>query len=460
MHSTNVESRTMSKVLWRLIPFLIVLYVFNYLDRINVSIAKLTMSSDLGMDEAVFGRGFAIFFIGYFLFEVPSNAMLERFGARIWIARIMISWGVVSTAFVFTQGKWSFYGLRLLLGVAEAGFFPGIVLYLTYWVPARRRAHFGAIFMTSIAIAGMIGNPLSSAIIEGLKDAAQLKGWQWVFLLEGIPTIFLGISVFLFLRDKPAKASWLTQEERDWLTSTIEKEQEHTRGGHARHGFFDGMKNWRVWMLSAVYMSIMFGFYGINFWTPTIINDTMTREFAGVLNENAIRNYAGWLSALPFVAAIVGMVGISIVADRTGKRREVLICSATTGVIGLILASYTQTTVLTVAALSLAAVGIFGSLSPFWTLPSSFLAGSAAAAGIAFINSWGNLGGGYLGNEVMGQLKKYYTGRVERPYMYGLLIDAAVLALGVGLMLAVRVKKESAASEFKPTLDSKPDIAH
>ena len=443
MDSDLLENRVVSKVMWRLVPFMIVLYIFNYLDRVNISVAKLTMNPDLGMNEDAYGTGAALFFVGYFFLEVPSNIMLERFGARIWISRIMISWGIVSTAFMFVSGQTSFYVMRLLLGAAEAGFFPGMVLFLTYWIPARQRAKAGAIFMTSIALAGVIGQPLSSAIVESMNGFWGLKGWQWVFVVEGIPTILLGCSVYFFLTDKPEKAEWLSTEERAWLCAKIDAEQAHTLSGHGHHSLLAGMGNPRVWALSAVYMSIMFGFYGINFWTTTIIKETYLREFGTGLDAAAlaaVNQRAGFLSAIPFFAAALGMVAIGLVADRTGKRRGVLICSALAGVAGLVLAAYTQTTVTTLAAFSLAAIGVFGCLSPFWTLPSAFLTGPAAAAGIAFINSWGNLMGGFIGNKAMGYMKEYYTGKVERPYMYGLLVDAAVLVVGIGILCLLKPK--------------------
>ncbi len=447
-----MEDRVVSKVMWRLVPFMMVLYIFNYLDRINISVAKLRMNPDLGMSEDGYGTGTALFFIGYFFLEVPSNIMLERLGARIWITRIMVSWGLVSTAFMFVGGQTSFNVMRLLLGAAEAGFFPGMVLFLTYWIPAKQRARAGAIFMTSIAMAGVIGQPLSSWVMESFDGTWGLKGWQWIFVAEGIPTILLGCSVYFLFTDKPSKAEWLSAEERDWLTKKIDDEQSVTRTGHGHHSFFAGMSNPHVWALSAVYMSLMFGFYGINYWTPTIIKETYMREYASGLDAAALKAvnvHVGFMSAIPFIAAIVGMVIIGFVADRTGKRRNVLVCSAITGVVGLVAAAYTQTTVTTIAALSLAAVGIFGCLSPFWTLPSEFLTGTAAAAGIAFINSWGNLGGGFIGNKTMGWLKDFYTGKVERPYMYGLLIDAAVLVAGIAVVLLVRTKPRK--TDLEPT---------
>jgi sugar phosphate permease len=436
-----IETRVLRKVIWRLVPFMMLLYMFNYLDRINISVAKLAMNPDLGMNEKMYGIGTAMFFIGYFFFEVPSNIMLERFGARIWIARIMISWGVVSAAFMFVKGATSFYLMRLLLGATEAGFFPGIVLFLTYWIPARKRAKVGAIFMTSIPLAGVIGQPLSSWIMESLNGVCGLKGWQWIFIVEGIPTILLGCTVYFFLTEKPANAKWLSPAQREWLSTTIESENALTRGSHGHHSLLQAMGNRRVWLLSLIYMALMFGFYPINYWTTTIVKESLDRD----AQSGTLR--VGLLSAVPFAAAIAGMVVISIIADRTGKRRGVMICSATAGVAGLVLAAYTQTTATTVAALSLAAVGVFGSLSPFWTLPSAFLTGTAAAAAIAFINSWGNLAGGFIGNLAMGALKDHYTGKVERPYMYGLLVDAAVLSIGIVLALGLRMRPANKGSE-------------
>ncbi|MEI6235371.1 MAG: MFS transporter [Planctomycetota bacterium] len=444
-----MEQRVVSKVIWRLVPFMMVLYVFNYLDRINISVAKLQLFDDLKFDDGIYGWGTALFFPAYFLFEVPSNMMMEKYGARVWIARIMISWGIISAAFVFLQGPWSFYVLRFLLGAAEAGFFPGMLLYLTYWIPAKHRANVGAIFMTSIALSGVIGNPLSGYIIEHMRDVWGMRGWQWLFLLESIPTILLGFTVYSFLTDKPEVAEWLAPEEREWLSKHLQDERAITKGNHNNHSLADAFKSGRVWLLSFIYLSLMMGFYGINYWTPTIVKKLLTNEYAAAakatetIAAKVSDGYVGQLSAIPFIAAIIGMLIIGRIADWTGNRKATLVCTSLIGCAGLVAASQTTTLSTTLIAMSVAAIGIFGSLAPFWTLPSSFLTGTAAAAGIAFINSLGNLGGGFVGNALKGYLMNTYG-----THTYGMMVDAGVLFIGVILVLFVHVTPQKSEADL------------
>ena len=436
----SMENRVVLKVMWRLVPFMMVLYIFNYLDRINISVAQSQLDTNLGINTEIYGWGTAMFFPAYCFFEVPSNIYLQKFGARVWIARIMISWGIVSAAFVFLQGPRSFYLLRFLLGVAEAGFFPGMLLYLTYWIPAKNRANVGAIFMTSIALSGVIGNPLSGYILDNFKNVGGLTGWQWLFLLESIPTILLGISVYYFFTDKPEDAGWLAPEEREWLATHLHKEREATKGGHGTHTLADAFGSGRVWLLSFIYLSLMMGFYTINYWTPKIVKNMLTSEAiatakaAGTEAMLVTDKRVGQLSAIPFISAVIGMVIIGRIADRSGNRKATLICTALIGCAGLIGASQTTTSTDTIIAISIAAVGIFGSLAPFWTLPSNFLTGTAAAAGIALINSLGNLGGGFAGNALIGHLMKTYN-----THKYGMMVDAGVLFAGVILILFVKL---------------------
>ena len=428
----SLEHRAVSKVLWRLVPFMMLLYWFNYLDRVNISVARFQMNGDLKFDDAIFGYGAAIFYIGYFFFEIPSNMLLEKFGARIWIARIMISWGLVSAAFTFVSSAWSFYALRILLGATEAGFFPGMLLFLTYWIPANQRARVGAIFMTSIALACALGQPLSTFILDHMKGVAGLRGWQWLFLLEGICTVLLGFSVYFFMTDKPAQARWLPDDEREWLSNHIASENARTRSGHGSHELLHALLSPRVWLLSMIYVSLMFGFYGIIYWTPIIVKDVCSAEYGLLPNDS----WYGVLSAIPYVAATLGMIVLGRCSDRMNNRRGFVAGGMTVGALSLIAASQTHSTVWTLVALSTAAIGILGSLAPFWALPSIFLTGTAAAAGLAFINSWGNLGGGFIGLWVMGYMKKEYN-----TYTYGLLCDAAMLLLGAVLLHFVKAKQ-------------------
>ena len=418
----DIETRTLSKVFWRLIPFMIFLYLLNYLDRVNISIAKLQMNAALKISETVFSTAVSAFYIGYCIFEIPSNLIMERVGARIWIARIMISWGLISAAMMFIQGPWSYYGARLLLGAAEAGFFPGMILYISYWIPQRQRAQASAWFLTSTALSGVIGMPLAGQIMK-LNGSCNLQGWQWLFLIEGSFTVLVGIVVLWYLTDKPANAHWLDEEERAWLVDHLRREQAQV-AAHDHHNIWPAFKDKKVWMLTYVYATILLSFYGIIYWTPTII-----KQVTGIQADATI----GELSAIPFVAAAVGMVLVGRSSDRSGERTRHTAFSCLAGVLGLVVACYfTSSVVLTIAGLSLAAAGTFATLGPFWAMPSSFLRGTAAAAGIAVINSVGNLGGGFIGPLVMGSLKDY-----TQTYVLGLSFYAAVLLSGFCVALSI-----------------------
>jgi len=420
------QARTVNKVMLRLIPFIVGLYVFNYLDRVNVAFAKLTMNADLGFSETVYGFGAGIFFAGYFIFEVPSNLVMERVGARLWMARIMISWGLISSAMLFVKGPIAFYTLRFLLGAAEAGFAPGILLYLTYWIPVKQQARAVAWFLTSTALAGMLGSPIAGALLK-LDGAAlfgwELKGWQWLFLLEGIPSVIGGFSVLWLLTDRPERAAWLTPDERQWLKRHLAAERTQREGlGHTSlaHAFTNG----RVWLLNLTYCMLMFGFQGTNFWLPTIIK-RVTRL------EDNLR--VGLLAAIPYCCAMLAMVLVGRHSDRTGERRWHVAACACVGAAGMLACALTDSPVLAIAALALAAAGIWSTLGPFWALPPAFLSGTAAAAGIALINSIGNLGGGFFGPYVMGKLKDR-----TQSYKAGLVLDAVALVLAAALALCFR----------------------
>ena len=374
------EEDTYAKVTWRLIPFLFLCYVFAYLDRVNVGFAKLQMLSDLKFSETIYGLGAGIFFIGYFIFEVPSNIALHRFGARKWIARIMISWGVISASMIFVKSPTMFYVLRFLLGVAEAGFFPGIILYLTYWYPASRRSKITALFMTGIPIAGVIGGPLSGWILNHFHGMSGMPGWQWLFLLEAIPSIVTGFVVLAYLDDRIASAKWLSAEEKALLEKGLASESGHIEVYSAAGAF----TNKRVWVLSACYFGIIMGLYGIGFWLPTLI------KASGVTDSFDV----GLLTMIPYGAAAVAMVAIGRSSDRNKERRWHVALPAVLGAIGLAASTFVpQNTVLAVLSLTVATVGILGALCQFWSIPPAFLGGAAAAAGIALINSVGNLAG-------------------------------------------------------------------
>ena len=411
------EERTYGKVTRRLVPFLFLCYVVAYIDRVNVGFAKLQMLADLKFSEAVYGLGAGIFFIGYFLFEVPSNIILHRMGARVWIARIMITWGIISACMMFVHSVSAFYATRFLLGVAEAGFFPGIILYLTYWFPSARRARVVALFMSAIALSGVVGGPLSGWIMQALAGKFGWSGWQWLFLMEGIPSVLVGVWVLFYLDDSIAGARWLSADEKSSLQARIAADERSEQITGIVGAFADG----RVWLMSAVYFCLVMGLYGVTFWLPQIIQSTGGQDVFTV----------GLLTAIPYGAATVAMVMASRHSDRTGERRWHLALATFTGGAGLVLSALTGgSALLSLAALSLATMGIMSSLPLFWPLPTAFLRGGAAAAGIAVINSLGNLAG-FTSPFMVGTIKDA-TGSMAM----GLYILALTLGLGGILVLA------------------------
>ncbi|HET9384260.1 MAG TPA: MFS transporter, partial [Gemmatimonadales bacterium] len=384
------EARLYARVTQRLIPLLFACYVAAYLDRVNVGFAKLQMLEDLRFSETVYGLGAGIFFIGYFVFEIPSNIILHRVGARLWIARVMLTWAVISAAMLFVTSPTEFYVLRFLLGVAEAGFFPGVILYLTYWYPSDRRAAIIALFMTGIPVAGVIGGPISGWILNAMAGVQGLAGWQWLFLLEALPSFILGALVLSYLDDGIGSARWLAADEKEILANRIAEDRRHATA----HSLLAGFMNARVWFLSAIYFCLIAGLYGAGFWLPTLIQRT------GVASPLAI----GMLTVLPNAVAAIAMVTISRRSDRTRERRWHLVTPALVGAAGwLVTVRYGQDTVIALSGMCLAMAGVTSSLAQFWCLPTAILAGAAAATGIALINSIGNLAG-FLGPWVIGWL--------------------------------------------------------
>lgn len=377
---TDDEGATYSKVAWRLLPFLFLCYVCAYLDRINVSFAKLQMSSDLGFSDAVYGLGAGIFFVGYLLFEVPSNIILLKVGARRWIARIMVTWGIISAGMMFVSGPVSFYILRFLLGVAEAGFIPAILLYLTYWFPNKRRSKVTALFLTGIPMSGVIGGPLSGWIMHRFDGAAGWAGWQWLFLLEGLPTLLVGAMAWFYLDDKVADAKWLTAAEKARIQRDLAAEQQ----GQHLHSIRDGLTNPKVLLLSCLYFFFTMGLYGISFWLPSLV------KASGVTDNFDV----GLLSAVPYLAATIGMILFSRSSDATGERRWHLFAAGGLAAIGLYgSVVYAHNTTFALVALTIGTVGVMASISQFWVLPPAILSGGAAAAGIALVNSVGSVSG-------------------------------------------------------------------
>lgn len=418
------EAAVLRKVWLRLIPYLLLLFVVNIIDRGNIAIARLQMVDELQiLSKSDYALGAGSFFVGYLFFQIPSNLVLFRVGARRWIAVLLVSWGLVSTGMMWVTGVWSFCGMRVLLGVAEAGFFPGVILYISHWFPARARANAVAMFMTGGLIASFIGNPLSGAILEYLDQAAGLAGWQWIFLLEGMPAVILGFVTLRFLTDRPEQAQWLTAAERTWLNGQLEKDNRNVDAGHS-NSLGAALVNPRVWLLIAIYFTAAvadngYGYYIAAFlktqfsdWTPTQI---------------------GFLAAGPSVVAMIGMNLIGRHSDQTGERRWHLAGCAFAAALGWVGLAVAPTPWLFVLALAVALIAVKGMLPTFWTLPASLLSGPAAAGGIALINSLGNLGG-MSAAVIIGELESAFDS-----FTYGYFFVAATLLIGGSLTLSVRI---------------------
>jgi MFS transporter, ACS family, tartrate transporter len=433
--ANQIEAAVISRLTWRLVPFLFLLYIVAYLDRINVGFAALQMQQQLGLSDAVYGLGAGIFFAGYFLFQVPSNLVLQRVGARRWIATLMVAWGLISAAMALAQGPRSFYLLRFLLGSAEAGFFPGVILYLKRWFPARARARTVARFMTAAPLSGVIGGPLSGALLS--VPLRGLAGWQWMFVLEGIPAVLLGGAVWVYLVDRPEEAVWLSPAEATWLRETLASEQSASETGRparlgsdaGRNGPLSALWMGRIWMLSLVYFGLNTVSYGMSLWLPKLIQSL-----------SGLSNFAiGAVSAIPYVAAAVAMVGVGLHSDRTGERRWHTAGPAFAGAVAMGLAAFVHSVVPAIALISVAVLGVFSMMGPFWAMPTSLLSATAAAAGIAFINSVGNLGG-FFGPYIIGRLRDA-TGE----FRGGLLVVAGALAVSGAIALAVKFDPQTTA---------------
>lgn len=406
------EDRIYRKVAWRLVPFLFLCYLAAYLDRVNVGFAKLQMLDDLSFSNTVYGLGAGMFFIGYVLFEVPSNMVLHRIGARIWIARIMITWGLIAGAMAFVQTPTQFYVLRFLLGVAEAGFIPGVLLYLTYWFPAARRGRIVAMFLAAIPMSSIVGGPLSGWILQVFSDVGGLRGWQWLFIIETIPSLILGVVTLFYLDDRVNDARWLGDEEKRIITRNIAAEAGAKEGG--AH-FLDAFRSGRVWLLGLAYFCFANAIYVVSFWLPTLIRQK------GVADPVDI----GILTAIPYLVAIVAMIWCNARADRLRERRWHTVVPCFLTGIGLILSAVpTGNLVLAMAALTLATAGAATALSAFWSLPAAFLAGAAAAAGIALVNSVGNLAG-FAGTALMGWMTDLTGTSQSSLYLFGAMMFVA-----------------------------------
>ena len=419
------EQAVLRKVAWRLVPFMGLLYFTAYLDRVNVGFAALTMNHDIGLSAAAYGLGSGIFFIGYFLFEAPSNLILEKVGARRWIARIMVTWGVLSAAMSLVTTPTAFYVVRFFLGVAEAGFFPGMILYLTYWFPWSQRGRIVALFMLAIPLSSVVGAPVSTFLLD--TSVLGLKGWQTMFLLEGIPAVILGVVVFFRMTDRPALAGWLSIEEKATLQHVLAVDAPAPSKGHLTSlaGAFSSLQ---VWRFAFVYFGVVMGSYGLSFWLPQIV-----KGFGGLSNTQT-----GWLTALPYLMAAVTTVFWGRHADATQERVWHFVVPASLAAAGFLTAGLIAQPVIQFAALCAAAVGVTCAMPMFWAFPTRFLRATAAAGGIALINSVGNLAG-YAGPSVMGFMKEA-TGA----YGGGLLALSASAAVAALLALNWSGRSEDA----------------
>ena len=431
--STDFEARTYRTVTWRLVPFLFLCYILAYLDRVNVGFARLQMQADLSFSDTAYGIGAGIFFIGYFFFEVPSNLLMRRVGARLWIARIMIVWGLVSAASMFVNSAASFYVLRFLLGVAEAGFFPGIIWYLTQWYTRAHRAHIIALFMTAIAVSGVVGGPLSGWILNTMDGVSGLRGWRWLYLLEGLPSVVVGLAVLRYLDDGPQTASWLTPDERARVQRRLAEDEEQKQAdGVTAHRVADAFLSGRVWACCAIYFGAVMGIYGVTFWLPQIISETISSDPLTI----------GLVSTIPWGIAAVAMVLVGRHSDRTGERRWHIAIPAGVGALFFLLSGLPSLSGWAgVVCLTLATAGVMSAASSFWVLPTAALSGSAAAAGIAWINSVGNLGG-YLGPDVMGRVRDANGGDATAAF----LMLAALALAGAVVLLAIPVGRRRKAA--------------
>ncbi|CAI3141783.1 Putative metabolite transport protein NicT [Acinetobacter calcoaceticus] len=419
---TAVRKSAYRKIAFRLMPFLMLCYFCAYLDRVNVGFAKLQMMSDLQFSEAVYGLGAGIFFIGYFLCEVPSNIVLHKVGARRWIARIMITWGILSGCFAFVQTEWQFYTLRFLLGVAEAGLAPGLLLYLTYWFPSYRRARMTVLWFIAIPISGMIGGPLSGLIMDRMSGVHGWFGWQWMFLIEAIPTVVVGLLVLAVLKDSVQDANWLTQDEKNLVKQELAQDNQH-KEGHGSVKEFVADK--RLWLLAGIYFCVVMGQYAITFWLPTLIRNS------GISDNWHI----GLLTSLPYMCAIVVMLLAGRSGDHFQERRWHLIIPMCAGAIALTLATLLASNLtLSLIWLCIAASGVLTASSLFWMLPTNFLGGVSAAAGIAAVNSFANLAG-FCSPYLIGWVTTN-TGSNA----IGMFLITAVLIFGASLVLRVPAK--------------------
>ena len=429
-----IESKTIQKLQIRLIPYLFLLYVVAMIDRVNIGFAGLTMNKDLGLTSQQFSVAAGIFFIGYFFFEVPSNLILHRVGARVWIARILLSWGLVASLTGLVESVHQLYAARVVLGFAEAGYYPGIVLYLTYWFPRREQARVLALFLTGFAVNNVLGAPISGFILQHVHWLG-VASWRWLFVLEGLPAIALGFFTYLVLPNRPSEAKFLKVEERDWLQAELGREEAQKPPG--RHSALQGITNSRVWHLALTYFGMMIGSYTLSFYAPKIV-ESLSSEYSYSL--------VGYLVMIPYLVALVGMILVGRSSDRRMERRYHAAACLLVGGIGFLSLGRIHSPFVTITLLSLLAIGYCSSLSPFWAMPSEFLTGFSAASGIAFINSVGNLGG-FFGPSMVGFISQK-TGTLHGGLAFAgvSLLVAATLVLLLPKTASLRASPEAPAS--------------
>jgi ACS family tartrate transporter-like MFS transporter len=427
------EDQIFARMAKRLLPFVMLLYVVNYIDRVNVGFAALTMNKDLGLSPAVFGFGASIFFIGYLIFQVPANLILDRIGARRWVFIILAVWGVLSACNAFIVGEYSFYAIRFFLGIAEAGFFPGMLLYMTFWFPQSWRSRFVGVFMAAIPLANIIGGPLSTTIL-GLDGVAGLHGWQWMFILEGIPASLLGFVSLKLLPDRPASASWLTDEEKRIVIARLKTDE----GTSEHRDFWPALMDMRVIALGLVLLGNQIGLYGVQLWLPQIVKGMGFSNFA-----------TGFVVALCFISAMVAMIYWARRSDAKRERVWHVAIPLLLGALGLVVAAVAQSDFLVLVSLAIALVGMLAYNGPFFALPSTFLAGTAAAGGVGFVNTIGSLGR-FIGPYGVGVLKESSGGYASAMAAMGVcMLMSALIVLAMGRKMGAR-QQSAAAEAAKP----------
>jgi D-galactonate transporter len=418
--ATTDTNSVYRKIAWRLVPLLVLGYIVAYLDRSNIGFAKLQMSHDLGFSDAVYGLGAGLFYLGYSVFEIPSNLVLRRIGARLTFARIMIIWGLVSGAFALIETPLQFHALRFLLGCAEAGFFPGVLLYMTYWIPATRRARFTAFFMSAMALSGLFGGPLSGWVMSSMQGFGGWRGWQWMFIVEAAPAVVLGVITLFYLVDRPEQARWLTDAEKDVVKRDLDKEESKQRQASTGTSILDAFRDRRLYALGAMAIALLAGIGGISFWLPSILRASGIKEIWQI----------GLLSAIPYLAALVSQQWVAYRSDRRQERRwHAGVCAAIGGLSWLLMPSFSDQPGAALVLLTLVAAGSFGATGPFWSMPGALLTGKAAAAGIALVTTFGGIGG-FIIPIIVGWATTKTGTLAAGQYFYG-----AVMLVAAGLLV-------------------------